>query len=170
MDYPERPVVRVTRVSTRGARILARCLAILTLAALWIGQMPAQAQGPASGQKNDRGIQANLEHPVLPIGSPLPDFALPGVDGKTHKAGEYAGPSRDASESPVRNGRCVWTAGGLRPGNACPRALHTAARAEWRGALSGTGSAGRDDTPPGDIGQSPGRTAAPWPAGVLVHH
>ncbi|MDQ3349094.1 MAG: redoxin family protein [Acidobacteriota bacterium] len=90
MDYPDRPVVCVTRVPTRGARILARCLAILTLATLWIGAMPAQAQGPASGQKNDRGIQANLEHPVLPIGSPLPDFALPGVDGKTHKAGEYA--------------------------------------------------------------------------------
>jgi peroxiredoxin len=38
-----------------------------------------------------KGIQANLEHPVLPIGSPLPDFALPGVDGKTHKASEYTG-------------------------------------------------------------------------------
>ena len=29
---------------------------------------------------------ANLEYPVLPIGSPMPDFALPGIDGKTHKA------------------------------------------------------------------------------------
>ena len=28
---------------------------------------------------------------MLPIGSPLPDFSLPGVDGKTHKASEYAG-------------------------------------------------------------------------------
>jgi peroxiredoxin len=47
----------------------------------------AQApQPPAS-----KGIQANLEHPVLPIGSPLPDFSLPGVDGKTHKAAEYTG-------------------------------------------------------------------------------
>ena len=45
-------------------------------------------QAPAQG---GRGIQSNLEHPVLPIGSPLPDFSLPGVDGKTHKASEYAG-------------------------------------------------------------------------------
>ena len=47
----------------------------------------AQGQAPARG----RGIQPNLEHPVLPIGSPAPDFTLPGVDGKTHKASEYAG-------------------------------------------------------------------------------
>ena len=28
--------------------------------------------------------------PVLPIGAPAPDFALPGVDGKTHTLGEYS--------------------------------------------------------------------------------
>lgn len=28
--------------------------------------------------------------PVLPIGSPLPDFALPGVDGKTHTPADFA--------------------------------------------------------------------------------
>jgi peroxiredoxin len=47
----------------------------------------AQAQPPARG----RGIQPNLEHPILAIGSPAPDFALPGVDGKTHRLSEYAG-------------------------------------------------------------------------------
>jgi len=52
-------------------------------------QLEARGQTPAQG--TGRGIQANVDHPVLPIGSPLPDFALPGVDGKTHKAGEYAG-------------------------------------------------------------------------------
>ena len=30
-------------------------------------------------------------HPVLAIGSPAPDFSLPGVDGKTHTLSEYAG-------------------------------------------------------------------------------
>jgi peroxiredoxin len=30
------------------------------------------------------------EHPILPIGSPAPDFALPGVDDKIHKLSDYA--------------------------------------------------------------------------------
>ena len=47
----------------------------------------AQSQAPARG----RGIQPNLEHPILAIGSPAPDFSLPGVDGKIHKLSEYAG-------------------------------------------------------------------------------
>jgi peroxiredoxin len=29
-------------------------------------------------------------HPILTIGSPAPDFSLPGVDGKTHSLAEYA--------------------------------------------------------------------------------
>jgi peroxiredoxin len=36
-----------------------------------------------------RGIQP-AEHPVLPTGAPLPEFALPGVDGKIHKSSEYS--------------------------------------------------------------------------------
>jgi peroxiredoxin len=50
----------------------------------------AQAQAQPPGQGGGRGIQAS-EHPVLPIGSPLPEFSLPGVDGKTHKSSEYVG-------------------------------------------------------------------------------
>jgi peroxiredoxin len=30
------------------------------------------------------------EHPILPLGSPAPDFALPGVDGKIHKLSDYS--------------------------------------------------------------------------------
>jgi peroxiredoxin len=30
-------------------------------------------------------------HPILPLGSPAPNFALPGVDGIDHKLSEYAG-------------------------------------------------------------------------------
>ncbi|HEY1213494.1 MAG TPA: thioredoxin family protein, partial [Bryobacteraceae bacterium] len=34
---------------------------------------------------------ADEPHATLPIGSPAPDFSLPGVDGKTHTLKEYAG-------------------------------------------------------------------------------
>ena len=29
-------------------------------------------------------------HPILALGSPAPNFELPGVDGKTHKLSDYA--------------------------------------------------------------------------------
>jgi peroxiredoxin len=33
---------------------------------------------------------AQTSHPILPLGSPAPDFSLPGVDGKTHSLADYA--------------------------------------------------------------------------------
>lgn len=66
-------------------RILVIVLMFAALAAFrLVGH--AQGQAPARG----RGIQPNLEHPILAIGSQAPDFALPGVDGKIHKLSEYA--------------------------------------------------------------------------------
>lgn len=35
-------------------------------------------------------VKPDSDHPVLTIGSPAPDFSVPGVDGKTHSLGEYA--------------------------------------------------------------------------------
>ncbi|HVW08701.1 MAG TPA: redoxin family protein [Bryobacteraceae bacterium] len=36
-------------------------------------------------------MKPDSDHPVLAIGSPAPDFSLPGVDDKTHTLAEYAG-------------------------------------------------------------------------------
>src|SRR5579859_1090735 len=36
------------------------------------------------------GVASAEVHPILPLGSPAPDFALPGVDGQVHKLNDYA--------------------------------------------------------------------------------
>src|SRR4029077_4224993 len=33
---------------------------------------------------------AETEHPVLALGSPAPEFSLPGIDGKVHRLADYA--------------------------------------------------------------------------------
>jgi len=35
-------------------------------------------------------LQAQPAHPILALGSPAPDFSLPGVDGKVHRLSDYA--------------------------------------------------------------------------------
>jgi hypothetical protein len=63
------------------------CALFLTTA-IAFPQTEIQAQRqvqPASGV-----IQPDPAHPVLAIGATAPDFALPGVDGKSHKLSDYA--------------------------------------------------------------------------------
>src|SRR3954464_1329162 len=73
-------------MSIRTPRRSTVCAALVIGVTALSGLGRAQTQAPARG----RGIQPNLEHPILAIGSPAPDFSLPGVDGKIHKLGDYA--------------------------------------------------------------------------------
>jgi peroxiredoxin len=73
-------------IATDRRRILVMAFMIAASATMTL-VTHAQGQAPARG----RGIQPNLEHPILAIGSPAPEFALPGVDGRIHKLNEYAG-------------------------------------------------------------------------------
>ncbi len=82
-------------------RRLARwCFGVLTVCAaltLSAAQGPAatgasaQQPSPQGGAPQGRGRGIQAEYPVLPIGSPLPDFSLLGIDGKRHSPKEYAG-------------------------------------------------------------------------------
>jgi len=64
---------------------LLSVFALASVAAIATPAFPA-----AQGQARGRGIQQDTEHPILAIGAPAPDFALPGIDGKTHRLSDYA--------------------------------------------------------------------------------
>lgn len=73
---------------------MRRTVGILVVgAALMSAGSPRPAAAPAFAltQAQPKGIQPDRDHPVLPVGSPAPDFSLPGIDGKVHTLREYAG-------------------------------------------------------------------------------
>jgi len=104
----------LTNIKSRKVRQSGRIVVVATVCVLFAaaaivffspqsnaqdaGQPAAQGSQPAAGRGQgrgtggtNRGLYANLEHPVLPIGSALPDFNLPGIDGKNHSSDEYKG-------------------------------------------------------------------------------
>jgi peroxiredoxin len=90
MHQPPLPETPRFGISARRSRATLTAALILAAAPLLRsdGHAQAQPQAPAPAKS---GIGVGLEYPVLPIGSALPDFNLPGVDGKMHKASEYGG-------------------------------------------------------------------------------
>jgi peroxiredoxin len=88
MSYSTAQFADVRRIP--GWSSVAGCLGASIMLAVTMGATRASAQTQPPAPAPGRGIQANVDHPVLPIGSALPDFTLPGVDGKVHKASEYA--------------------------------------------------------------------------------
>ncbi|MCX6630147.1 MAG: hypothetical protein NTW28_21215 [Candidatus Solibacter sp.] len=47
---------------------------------------------PAFRQEARLTPRVNQEHPTLAIGSPAPNFSLPGIDDKIHKLSDYKDP------------------------------------------------------------------------------
>ncbi|MFB3828221.1 MAG: redoxin domain-containing protein [Bryobacteraceae bacterium] len=47
---------------------------------------------PGRGQEPRHTRRVDAAHPILPIGSPAPEFVLPGADGKVHKLADFKSP------------------------------------------------------------------------------
>src|ERR1700749_2029442 len=64
------------------------------IAALFLVATLAWAQAPPTGSsgrnRGSRGLQADQDHPIMPIGTHIPDFTLPGADGKMHSLKEWS--------------------------------------------------------------------------------
>jgi peroxiredoxin len=70
-------------------QFLRRSISVPAFSALTF--IPCAALLLVSCGSHGNPVEPDFAHPVMAIGSPAPDFSLPGVDGKTHTLGEYAG-------------------------------------------------------------------------------
>jgi hypothetical protein len=51
---------------------------------------PAPDRAAAAAERERIAMQTNLEHPLMPIGSAAPEFALKGTDDKIHALAEFS--------------------------------------------------------------------------------
>lgn len=89
MHHTADRIRRARRTSAAMALSLAAAMGVAAMSSVTSAQAPGeQAPARGQGQGRGRGIQAS-PYPVLPLGSDLPTFSLPGVDGRNHGPEEF---------------------------------------------------------------------------------
>jgi peroxiredoxin len=73
----------------RKSGIALTAIPALFIISMVISMVALGQQQTGSGSRAAPLVRPANGHPVLAIGSPAPDFALPGVDGKVHKLNDY---------------------------------------------------------------------------------
>lgn len=63
-------------------------IALLAGSFAW-GQAPAGGRAGSGRGRGGGGLASDPDHPVMKIGTHIPDFTLPGADGKTHSLKEW---------------------------------------------------------------------------------
>lgn len=61
----------------------------LTVTPAW-SQTPAPRAGRGASGRGGGGLRPDAEHPIMKIGTHIPDFTLPGADGRNHSVREWA--------------------------------------------------------------------------------